>query len=335
MMRTILLAVAFAFIAPSAVAWADDAPTPAPTPAAPTPADLEAAKQAFKDGDAAYKAGRFAEAVDKLRESYRLSRNALLIYNIAYIQEQAGHEDQALFYYRKFLAEAPAGAQKLDEAKARVEALEKENVVASADPDAPPPPTPTPVPPPPPRIDIEHQLLDSAPFGLPIDINAVVPADANLTVTVFYRTSGEVSFTKLATFAHGPHLVARIPAERVAGKQIQYYLEARDAAGALITRLGRSTAPNLIVLEATAKPRYDATMNDDGSDAPGRTDPHAGGGSGARRAAAARRGPAVPDRHGEVDLDRRRGRPGRDLDRLVRDRRETARQADHRFEVVR
>ena len=266
MMRTILLAVAF--VAPCAAAWADDAPTPAPTPAAPTPADLEAAKQAFKDGDAAYKAGRFAEAFDKFRESYRLSRNALLIYNIAYIQEQAGHEDQALFYYRKFLAEAPAGAQKLDEARARVEALEKENVVASADPDAPPPPTATPVPPPPPRIDIEHQLLESAPFGLPIDIKAVVPADANLTVTVFYRTSGEVSFTKLATFVHGPHLVARIPAERVAGKQIQYYLEARDAAGTLITRLGRSTAPNLIVLEATAKPRYDATMNDDGSDAP-------------------------------------------------------------------
>jgi tetratricopeptide (TPR) repeat protein len=258
MIRTLLLTVAIVLVAPSAVAWAD----------APTAAELEAAKKAFADGNAAYKAGKFGEAFDKLRESYRLSHNAVLLYNIGFIQEQAGHEDQALFYYRKFLAEAPANAPKRDDAKTRVDALEKENVVAAADPDAPVAPTAAPPPPAAPRVEIEHQLVESAPFGLPIDITAVVPADANLTLTVFYRTSGEASFTKLAMFAHKQELVARIPAARVAGRQVQYYLEARDAAGALVTRMGRGTAPNLINLEVRAKPRYDATMNDDGTDAP-------------------------------------------------------------------
>lgn len=251
---TAVIAIAIALCAPHA-AFAD----------APTQADLDAAKQAFAEGNTLYKGGKFAEAVSKLRESYRLSRNPVLLYNIGFIQEQAGLEDQALFYYRTFLADAPATAPMLAEARARVVALESEGVTASADPDAPPA---TPSPPPPKKIEIEHPLIDSAPYGLPIDITAVKPDDDTLKLTVFYRVSGEATFTPLAMFVRKANLVARIPAARVVTKQVQYYIEARDAAGKVVTRSGRSTAPNLVTIEATAKPQYDVTMADDGTDAP-------------------------------------------------------------------
>jgi hypothetical protein len=54
---------------------------------------------------------------------------------------------------------------------------------------------------------------------------------------------------------------------------VQYYIEARDAAGALVARSGRSTAPNLITIEPRAVPQYDATMADDGTDAPVTAEP--------------------------------------------------------------
>ena len=263
----VVVAVVSGLIAPSAVR-ADDPP---PTPTAPSAADLEAAKKAFQEGNAAYKAGKFADAVDKLRESYRLSKNAILLYNIGYIQEQAGHEDEALFYYKKFLTDAPATAPMHSEAVSRVDALEKEGVKASADPDAPPPVvnTNTPPPPPPkPKPTIEHALFDEVPPGLPIDITAKVPDEPGLALTLSYRVSGEATFTKLDMFKRKDQLVARIPAARVQGKIVQYFLELKASSGTLITRMGRGTAPNLINVEATAPPHYDKTMADDGTDAP-------------------------------------------------------------------
>lgn len=234
---------------------------------APTKEQIEAAKQAFTEGDALYRAGKFEEAILKLRESYRLSQNPVLLYNIGYIEEQAGHEDRALFYYKKFLTDAPKGAPRLDEAMDRVAALEKEGVKASADPDAPVAPTANPPPPPPPTAKIEHQLVWAVPPGLPVDIVAAVPP-ADHVLTVSYRTAGEATFTVLPMFTRNDKQVARIPAARVLTGTVQYYLELKGPDGKLVARMGRGTAPNLIQIEANAKPVYDATMADDGTDAP-------------------------------------------------------------------
>jgi hypothetical protein len=263
----ILVVTLVAFAAPVARAQAP-APTPAPAPApGPTKDEIEAAKKAFADGDALYRAGKFEDAILKLRESYRLSKNPVLLYNIGYIEEQAGHEDRALFYYKKFLTDAPAGAPRLNEAMDRVAALEKEGVKASADPDAPVSPTAPPAPPAPPTPKIEHQLVWAVPPGLPVDIIAAVPP-ADHALTLSYRTAGEATFTVLPMFTRNDKQVARIPAARVLSGTVQYFLELKGPDGKLVARMGRSTAPNLINIEANAKPSYDKTMADDGTDAP-------------------------------------------------------------------
>ena len=67
------------------------------------------AKKAFGEGKALFDEGKLPEAVEKFKESYRLSQNPLLLYNIGFTLDQAGQKDKALFYYRKFLADAPQG----------------------------------------------------------------------------------------------------------------------------------------------------------------------------------------------------------------------------------
>src|SRR5688572_1989831 len=93
---------------------------------APTKQDLAAAKKAFEEGNALYKAGKLAEAVDRLKESYRLSHNAFLLYNIGHIYDQLGQKDLVLFYFKKFLVEAPANAPQRADVGKRVLELEQQ-----------------------------------------------------------------------------------------------------------------------------------------------------------------------------------------------------------------
>ena len=91
----------------------------------PTPAQIEKAKKAFLAGKKAFDAGDFPEAITKFKESYNLSKNPVLLYNIAFANDQAGMEDIALFYYRKFLTDAPEDAAQRDEVTTRVGVLAK------------------------------------------------------------------------------------------------------------------------------------------------------------------------------------------------------------------
>ena len=95
-------------------------------PAPPTPAQLEQAKAAFIEGKTLFDAKKFDLAVEKFKESYRLSRNPLLLYNVAFTFDQLGQKDLAHFYYAKFLADAPADAAQRPEAVTREKALAKE-----------------------------------------------------------------------------------------------------------------------------------------------------------------------------------------------------------------
>ena len=53
---------------------------------------------------------KFDEAAEKFKESYRLSRNPVLLYNIGFTFDQLGKKDLAVIYYKKFLTDAPADA---------------------------------------------------------------------------------------------------------------------------------------------------------------------------------------------------------------------------------
>ncbi len=264
--------------APARTAYADE----------PTKEQLEQAKKAFGEGRALFDEGKLPEAIEKFKESYRLSRNPVLLYNIGHTLDQAGDKQKALFYYRKFLADAPKDAKQRKEVSKRVDDIEKENFEAELNGTAPASTgggTPSNVgtgtkPPdevkPPVKVkptgtytaaDFQHQIVEGAPPGKPLDVTAFVPEDSGWTVTLYYRGSGDAKFIAKTMRWRYKELVARIPGSKIAGTFIQYYVEAKDPAGTVITRAGKSTSPNLINVDATVAPRFYPDFTDEGNEA--------------------------------------------------------------------
>jgi tetratricopeptide (TPR) repeat protein len=262
-MRIALLAFALALIAP-APALADAPP--------PTPEQLEAAKKAFADGKKLHTEGKYAEAIEKFKESYRLSRNPLLLYNIGFTMDEAKEADMALYYYRKFLKEAPPEAEQRALATERVKVLEAQitpppaapEQVTPAQPDGPKQPLVIKPPGTYGATDFEHVNIDTAPPAKPLDITAFVPEDSGFTVTLFFRTAGEGKYTSKPMNWRYKELVGRIPAPKMIGSAVHYYLEVKDTTGAIVTRSGKSTSPNLVNLEAGATPRFYPDLSEDG-----------------------------------------------------------------------
>jgi hypothetical protein len=266
-----MLSLAVAVAAP-ALAYADDPPPP-PTPApaaAPTKDELAQAKKAFEEGNALFKAGKLPEAIEKLKESFRLSRNAFLLYNIGHSYDQLGQKDMVLFYYRKFLSSAPANAPMRDNVAKRVAELEAENVqAATLEGDATANTTASTAPAVTSKYskaDFKHEQIFTVPPGNPIDVTAYVPQDSGYTVKLFFRSTGEAAFTAKPMTWRNVELVARIPAPKVTGSNVQYYLEVRDGSNNLITRSGKSTSPVLVNIENGAQPHYYADFVDEGGE---------------------------------------------------------------------
>ena len=128
--------------------------------------------------------------------------------------------------------------------------------------------------------DFQHQVVEDAPPGKPLDITAFVPEDSGFTVTLYYRGAGDATFTAKPMKWHYKELVARIPAAKMSGSSIQYYIEVKDQAGTVVTRSGKSTSPNLVNIDASARaallPRHRrraATGDEAADDAPRRRGP--------------------------------------------------------------
>jgi tetratricopeptide (TPR) repeat protein len=268
------IAIVLGTVVPASSAWAEDP--------APSKEQLEAAKKAFGEGKALYDEKKFPEAVEKFKESYRLSRNPLLLYNIGHTLDQAGQKDKALFYYRKFLADAPANAPQRKDVKVRVDIIEKENLEADLNGTTNTSTTPTTpgakVEEPKKAVvikpagtysekDFQHQLVEQAPPGKPLDVTAFVPEDSGFVVTLYYRGSGDTKFYAKPMKWRYKELVARIPANKVFGSSIQYYLEVKDQAGNPVAKSGKSTSPNLVNVEQGATPRFYPDLTDDGEQA--------------------------------------------------------------------
>ncbi|MEO8705919.1 MAG: hypothetical protein ABI867_38160 [Kofleriaceae bacterium] len=264
-------------LAAPVLATAEEAP--------PTAAQLEQAKKAFAEGKKLHDAGKLPESIEKFKESYRLSKNPLLLYNIGLTMEEAGMEDLALFYYRKFLTDAPQDAGQRPTVSERVKVLEKKfnpnaGTTTEPPPDGTKPPidnTPKPpidnTPKPPAAIkpvgtysekDFQHVAVDTAPPGKPLDVTAFVPEDSGFVVTLYFRTAGEGKFTAKTMKWRYKELVGRIPAPKMIGSAVQYYIEAKDTVGMVIARNGKSTSPNQVLLEAGASPRFYPDVSDDG-----------------------------------------------------------------------
>jgi hypothetical protein len=271
------------------VALAASIATPSPARAeGPTPDQLEAAKKAYGEGKALHEQGKLVEAIEKFKESYRLSKNPVLLYNIGLTLDEAGQKETAVLFYRKFLTDAPQTAAQRQTAVERVKVLEKEKLDADlAGPTTPPPtkdkdkdtvvataPEPKPEQPKPAKVkikpagtysasDFQHQALDTAPPGKPLDVTAFVPEDSGFVVTLYYRGKGESQFTAKQMKWRNKELVARIPAAKMNGSAVQYYIRVKDAADKTIAESGKGTDPNLISIEAGSPTHYYADMTDD------------------------------------------------------------------------
>lgn len=262
--------------APALTVYADNTPSAK---------DMAEAKKAFGEGKKLHDAGKLPEAIEKFQKSYFLSKNPLLLYNVALTMEEAGMADIAVGYYKKFLSDAPAEAAQRPEAEASLKALEAKlgggGTMATS-----PHPTGGPTGPavdtgtkPVPEVkgpivvkpagtyaetDFQHQVVDTAPPGKPLDITAYVPEDSGWTVTLAFRTAGEGKFTMKTMKWRYKELVGRIPAPKMIGDSVQYYVEAKDSAGAVVARSAKSTSPNLVTLEAGATPRFYPDFSEDG-----------------------------------------------------------------------
>ncbi len=126
-----------AIVLAAAPSRADQAAPSVTTAAAPSPAlapklDLEGpeaeakdrARLLFQDGVAAYRAGRFYEAVELFLETQRIYPDTQLFFNVARAYENLGNEGAALRYNREYQrrADRPAAGQEVRE---RVRKLEQ------------------------------------------------------------------------------------------------------------------------------------------------------------------------------------------------------------------
>jgi tetratricopeptide (TPR) repeat protein len=264
--RILPLAVVLALLAP-APALADDA--------SPTPEQIEAAKKAFGEGKKLHEQGKHTEAIEKFKESYRLSKNPLLLYNIGFTLDEAKDVDMALFYYRKFLKDAPPQADKRAFVTERVTLLEQQKPSPEPEPVKPAPKPegskPSAAIKPPGTYgtnDFQHQVVETAPPSKPLDVTAFVPEDSGFVVTLFFRTAGEGRYASKVMKWRYKELVGRIPAPKMIGSAIHYYIEVKDADGAVVTRSGKSTSPNLVNLEAGTPARFYPDLTDEPEAAP-------------------------------------------------------------------
>lgn len=98
------------------------------TAAAAAASPSDDAREAARQGTAAYNLGAYEEAAKRYEEAYRLVQDQALLFNIGQSWRLAGNPDKALTAYRSYLRTAPPDAPTREQAERRV--VELENVVS-------------------------------------------------------------------------------------------------------------------------------------------------------------------------------------------------------------
>jgi tetratricopeptide (TPR) repeat protein len=249
----------------------------APQKGAPTADELAKGKEHFAKGRKLFDKKNYKGAVLEFKESYKLTRNALLLYNIGFTLDQMGDKPMALFYYQKYLQLAPEtdGNRQAAEGRIPVLELEIEEATVMGGESAGPTRGKDRVPdsakekekeaaPAAPTVEkFQHMVIDEAPPGRAIDVSAFIPANRKWTVILYYRAAGEGAFTRAEMKPRYNELVARIPAAKTVGASVQYYIEVKDAKGKVVDRSGRQTSPHLVFLDKSAKAHYYSDMGDE------------------------------------------------------------------------
>ncbi len=229
---------------------------------------MAAAKEHFGKGKALFDAKDFEAAVAEFKESYKLSKNAVLLYNIAFTHDEIGDQPLAIFYYEKFLRDTDKSAANRDLAQKRLRELKKATAGETGETEVEA------------VTSFKHTPVDESPPNTPLDIVAVVPEGVPWRVVLHYRPAGKEKYTAVEMRYRFKELVGRIPAADTRSKSVQYYIEVEDGSGKVLERAGEPTSPNIVYMEFGAKPRF----YDDGTVTSAKTDttenPIGGGGGG-------------------------------------------------------
>lgn len=234
-------------------ASAQPQPRTPPSPGQPSPSaeDRARAETARKEGNQLAQQGDYKGAAEKLKEAYRLSRDPSILYDIGAAYDKLNDVRLALFYYKKYLEDADPKSDKAgkrEEVSQRIAALEQ---VRETKPDEETAAT-----------SFAHKVIEEAPPRMPIDITVKVPEGSGWSARLLYRAAHENQFVSTVMRARPEGLVGRIPAAKTTGTAVQYYIEIYDRNGVLIDSSGRSNSPNLVSLDANAKPVYYADIED-------------------------------------------------------------------------
>lgn len=220
------------------------------------------AKEHYKLGLDAYKAGKYPDAIKELKKAYLLKRLPALLLNIGATYRKMHDLDNAVYYYKKYLTEAPEARDRSEVEKTLAE-IEKERPAGA-------PPVPNPAPsegaaeaatPPPPQ-EWKHTPVDAAPPDSPIDVRVTMPVTKGVKVYVYYRGAGDPEFTKVLMRRRGNEKVGRIPGSAISGKSVQYYVEGRDDRGSVVKSFGSPSDPNVVMIDPKAAPQMVASADD-------------------------------------------------------------------------
>jgi tetratricopeptide (TPR) repeat protein len=79
----------------------------ATSPPANAAGDKAAAKKIFRKGVTEYNLGHFEDAITDFEQAYELDHSPILLFNIGQSHRKLGHNDRALFFFKRYLVENP------------------------------------------------------------------------------------------------------------------------------------------------------------------------------------------------------------------------------------
>ncbi len=125
--------------------------------------DKNKAREAFRIGTQHFKLGEYDQALESFKEAYRNFESPIFLFNIAQCDRQLNHKQEAIRFYRQYLADAKDATNR-DEVQDIVTKLQAElDAERAAKPQPQPEPTPVVTPPPPPQPTSNAVTLTSAP----------------------------------------------------------------------------------------------------------------------------------------------------------------------------
>jgi tetratricopeptide repeat protein len=126
--------------------------------------DAQAARELFTQGNTFFDLGQFEKAIDAWQQGYQLKNDPGFLYNIAQAYRTTGDTQKAIFFYKRYLSNAPK-ARNREEVEQKIAALQKQLAAQEQAKQIQPPGPLGPSNPAPPRTVPAPADLNPAPAG--------------------------------------------------------------------------------------------------------------------------------------------------------------------------